>query len=500
MKKIINTLKDGTRYAKRIVMLMLLSVIVSVGLVAAFIVMHQMLFFFGAVAGVFIAFSLKLTLDIYEMTGPHEDEVKTRSKKSKQDEEVSEEEEPYDPYGDLPDQVEEQDNAKPKRRKLQDAAQEETQNDDERRRNRQDVTEDADENSEMWSEINDRFAEYDYDDDDYGDEEADKPAKKKRKKAKKQKIKKPKAAKVKIKMPRRRAEGMAADGSSAIAEAVADVRSIMEEAGQEKPQYETSAERQRMTEDDEQEMKKLIVFKPASDEEIESYDKKKIKRTLHEYKVKRDNRRVLVDRSDKYKIKQTPAYIWVAGKEFHMLLIEEEPRHVIIPLHSIREISYLKKQPVNADTDYPAFHKKNLFTDLFRPCLPDYTYNTVVADMNSYKNLYGILGDIYFTNNSAKHLFDLLNVKFRVDDKVTMSPKVNFFFKDAYKANILLRDGVIDANGYADRISDTLDSMARSSIGFNEFKETLDLMIRNKLITTEFANHYIDVREKYKLG
>lgn len=489
MKKIIDKLKNGTGYEKRIAVLTILSALASTGLVAAFALTRQMLCFFGTVSGVFSTAALKLTLDL---APPEEAKKLVPVSESEEDEE----ENPQEPYSNQADPDDAQAKAEPKLREQQNTSQKaaKLQDDVSGHVEKQEPAANADENADMWSEINDKFAEYDYDDAYYDDDDADKPVKKKRTKQKKQKAKKPKVNKPKIKMPK---------AKMPVTNEAFDMAEASDASGLSREERNSKYDKyigKRVGDVEEQETKKLIVFKPASDEEIESYDKKKIKHTLHEYKVKRDNRKVLVDRSDKYKIKQTPAYIWVTGKEFHMLLIEEEPRHVIIPVHSIREISYLKKQPVNADTDYPAFHRKNLFTDLFRPCLPDYTYNTVAGDMNSYKNLYGILGDIYFTNNSAKHLFDLLSVKFRVDDKVTMSPKVNFFFKDAYKSNILLRDGVIDANGYADRISDTLDAMARSSIGFNEFKDTLDLMIRNKLITSEFANHYIDVREKYKLG
>lgn len=249
---------------------------------------------------------------------------------------------------------------------------------------------------------------------------------------------------------------------------------------------------------EDEENKNLIIIRQVSDETADSYDKRKIKRTLYKYKVKKDHRLVLVDYSKKYMIKQCPAYIWVADKQFNMLLLEEEPRHLAIPLGRIREITYLKKQSANVDTDYPMFHRNNLLTSVFRPYLPDYTHNTVASDKNSYKNLYGITGGIYFTNKSAKNLFDLLNVEFKVDDKVTTSSKVNVFFKDAYKANIMLRDSVIDANGYADSIANTLENMTKSTISYMEFKDTLNLMVKNKLITQEFASHYMGMWDKLK--
>lgn len=240
----------------------------------------------------------------------------------------------------------------------------------------------------------------------------------------------------------------------------------------------------------------VFVVHQASEQDLAQYDKKTIKKLLHRYKVKRDHRMVMIDRCDDFFIKQTPAYVWVDGKDFHVLLIEREPRHLTLPIHGLREMRYLKKQVVNKDIDYGAFRGKSMLAEMFRPYLPDLTQSTVVDDPTATKNLYGFGPGMYVTNRSAKNIFDLLAIEFRVDDKVTLSAKVNYYFKEAYKANILLRDNVIDANGYADRIAKTLDDMAHSRISNGEFEDTLKQMIKNKLITLEFANHYRNVREK----
>lgn len=231
-------------------------------------------------------------------------------------------------------------------------------------------------------------------------------------------------------------------------------------------------------------------------ETVMTYDRKKVRKTLHKFKVRRDHRMIFVDHSEKLKVNQTPAYIWVEKKDFHLLLIEQEPRHITIPVYQIKEITYQKKQPANEDIDYAAYRSSSVIADLFRPYLPDYSHSTVVDDLSAYKNLYGIGNDIYVTNRSASALFDLLGVPFQVDDRVTMSNKVNIYFKEAYKSNILLRDNVIDANGYADRISKTLDNLAHSTVSYAEFKDTLNLMIRNKMITQEFASYYMGVRDE----
>lgn len=234
----------------------------------------------------------------------------------------------------------------------------------------------------------------------------------------------------------------------------------------------------------------------ATREDLETYDKRKIRKTFRKYKVRRDHRMVLIDRSDRLSIYQTPAFVWVYEKQFHILLIEKEPRYITIPLHKLKKLTYLKKQPGNSDEDYGKFKSRSALAEMFRPYLPDYTHSTVVGDATVYKNLYGIGFDIYFTNRSVANLLDLLALEFCVDDKVTMSPKANAFFKDAYKSNILLRDNVIDANGYADRISRTLDELAHSAVSEAEFSDTLNLLVKNKLITQEFATYYKEVRDK----
>lgn len=241
---------------------------------------------------------------------------------------------------------------------------------------------------------------------------------------------------------------------------------------------------------------KETIYNMSQEDAIARYDKKVIKKVMHKYKVKRDHRMVIVDYCEKLNIKQTAAYIWVADKVFNLLLIDREPRHFTLPIYNLSEITYKKKVPANAQVDYGAFKANSVVANMFNEYLPDYSYSTVVDDLTSYKNLYGIGPGIYFTNSSAANLFDLLGVPFVVEDKVTASTKVNMYFKESYKANIMLRDNVIDANGYADKISKILDDMAHSTISYNEFKETLNLMIKNKLITEEFASYFMDVRDK----
>lgn len=419
MKKIINTLKYGSWEAKRIIIFAMVAAAFAVGCIIAAIFTGEMLLFFGAVIGFFVAVFQMQTLEIRsEELVEEPPEVK---KSPESEHEV-----------------------------LNDTSQEK-------------IVKNVEKNEEKKT----------------------KEIKQKKEKVKKEKIKKEKKTKLKNIDSDSVDEVMEERKTEEVPEEVP--KEVQEEVSEETTKTEKHAEKVA-------ENKKQI--KPISEDELKSYSKQKIKKTMHKYKVKKDHRMVFVDHCEKLNIYQTPAYIWVHDKEFHLLLLESEPRHVIIPLARINEITYLKKHPAHMDVDYAQFKGDSLMTQLFKPYLPDYTFSTVVNDMTAYKNLYGVGPDIYFTNRSAKSLFDFFAVEFNVIDKVTMSSKVNYYFKDAYKANIMLRDNVIDANGYADKISVILDGMAKSTMSYNEFKDTLNLMVRNKLITQEFAMYYMNVRDK----
>lgn len=441
IRKCLNTIKYGTAKARAIVLLSLLFAIGAVGAVVCAIVFRQILFVFAMIVCVFIVITLAQTLMIQGGVADHAENVEkrdtTRSGRMR-----------------TQDTDKRVDHMKPpvfaKRKKRQDEKAADGEN--------------SEENSQVFA---------------------------KRKK--------------------RQDEKAADEGHTDVNEQVKDEIVTPEDGSklQEAPDAEgknghhkRKKQQKREADDDgqiAQDNPEQTEEQPAAaltQETVMTYDRKKVRKTLHKFKVRRDHRMIFVDHFEKLKVNQTPAYIWVEKKDFHLLLIEQEPRHITIPVYQIKEITYLKKQPANENIDYAAYRSSSVIADLFRPYLPDYSHSTVVDDLSAYKNLYGIGNDIYVTNRSASALFDLLGVPFQVDDRVTMSNKVNIYFKEAYKSNILLRDNVIDANGYADRISKTLDNLAHSTVSYAEFKDTLNLMIRNKMITQEFASYYMGVRDE----
>lgn len=227
------------------------------------------------------------------------------------------------------------------------------------------------------------------------------------------------------------------------------------------------------------------------DEIFEHIDEDTLKKVMIAYKVKKDHRMVVIDESNKLKIHQCPAYIWVQHNRFNILVIEREPRKIDFPISSLSYIQYKPKVSVRVDNEYKLFRKDTVIKRAFSKYLPDYHGEDV-----KYKNLYMVAGDISFTNNSIKHVMDLCPMEFRVQDRVTDSEENNRFFVNAYKAGILLKDNVLTIDKYKLRITNILEDMTESSITNKEFEKTMRDMLINRLVTEEFAVYYTNQRNK----
>ena len=227
------------------------------------------------------------------------------------------------------------------------------------------------------------------------------------------------------------------------------------------------------------------------------YNEQKLKRVKRKYHVRKDHRPILIDYSKSYRIKECPAFIWRAHNKVYLLLIEKEPRRICISRDLIRHMGYHPGVRVDMEDEYVAFRKENLVTNVFREYLPDYTESRNRDDPLRMKNLYTIYPDIWLTNRSAYAVMDLLCLHFMPRDKITESEQLNGFFKRIYAANILYRDRVYSIMEYKDSIEQALRDMCYAEMPEREFNTTLEQLIKGRLISDEYANHYREIRRKY---
>lgn len=239
----------------------------------------------------------------------------------------------------------------------------------------------------------------------------------------------------------------------------------------------------------------------AVKDEIESaqfdhYNAQILKTVKREYRVKKDHRPIIIDSCQSYGIKECPAFIWRAHKKVYLLLLEKEPRRICISRDLILHMDYVPDVPADKTKEYLAFEKDNLITSVFREYLPDY-FDSKDSNLKC-KHLYQIYPDIRLSNRSALEVMDLLYLNFMPDDKVTQSEKLNGFFKRIYAAYIMFRDRVYSITEYKESVEKTLEELCYAEMPDQEFVITLENLVKGRMISSKYANHYMEYREKVR--
>lgn len=219
------------------------------------------------------------------------------------------------------------------------------------------------------------------------------------------------------------------------------------------------------------------------------YTEKKVKKLLKKYHAERDHKTVMIDRWQSEKIKQCPAYIWKQNGALQLLVLEKpDARKLSVPCEDIQYVLLMKDVIVNEKEDYQGFSGRSLVSLVFSAYLPNTYEKNRSGIIRTYKNLYRIEPGICFTNTSAKGLFEILGVDFKVEDEVTRSGKFNSYFIRVYQYQLLWKDQGIDTDEYKEKIMDTLKEMADSDMKDSVFVASLKQMMKYHLVSREYAN------------
>jgi hypothetical protein len=223
-------------------------------------------------------------------------------------------------------------------------------------------------------------------------------------------------------------------------------------------------------------------------------DRSELKRLMVKYKVKREHRPVIIDRSEKYKIENCPAYLWVTRGKVHFLLMEAAPREVVLDYGRCTSVSYDVVQG-NPAAEYADIRTNMALSGIFGACLPTYREDYVNRRRVSVKNLYVVGGDILLTNTSARAAFDLLKASFSLPERYMLEGLRGSYAKEAYKTKVLWQDGVINTSEFKARTKNMLQKMAKADISPIEYDNNLREMVFNQLITKEYADYYADAQK-----
>lgn len=273
---------------------------------------------------------------------------------------------------------------------------------------------------------------------------------------------------------------------------------------------ENAKSEQDMKQTEEKNAKQLFATEPDHDPEkkkteqnmeketyFHQYSEQKLQMVFKEHKVKKNNLSAIVDFSEKYKIKECPAYIWRDKNNFYILLLEKKARKIILPLHTLKYIHYQPGVQADVKKDYKDFQENSFIGKMFGNFLPSY-YNGQGREAYSYKkNLYVIAPeDICFTNTSARNLMKILNLN--VDIKHTSLEKEEYsqHYQMIYQYNVLWKDSVITIEEYQDKVKKHLKMIADSPIDETAYRTMIMKFMKYRWITDEYAQFFLNYKEK----
>ena len=239
--------------------------------------------------------------------------------------------------------------------------------------------------------------------------------------------------------------------------------------------------------------------KQENDNELVSkYTPVVIKQMLHRYKVKRDYTEIIIDDSRKFDTARTPALCWTKRKNVYFLLMEGNERVESMPLAQFLQVTY--KRDVKEDNleAYSRIKNDMGVYERFEDVMPTFASTPSRIGPPTYtKNQYVLGGIVAVTPRSIRALRARYNFDIKIYDSLKLTGDYSIYFKRAFEARILWTDQVIGQQEYQNMIGAILQRMVDDrSVSRYDFLDDLERMINNRLITTEYADYYMQQRQK----
>lgn len=270
-----------------------------------------------------------------------------------------------------------------------------------------------------------------------------------------------------------------------------------QEGTKEKNKKQTT-EKQAKNKQKEEETAEKKEHQKASTEE-EQFDEQQLYRVFVKYKVRKEHYPVMVDICKSEKIYQCPAYVWVSGSYFYLLLLEKEVRCLKRPVKQLTTMYIQQGVPAKPIIDYAFLQEKSLISRVFAPYAPNY-YRKGIEEgkVDSLKNLYILDRDICFTANSVKNLMRILQLTVVLEDKKIESDRYSEYYKEIYKKKVLWRDGIYSIEEYKEEVKEILTRLSRADISEETFERYTMHIIFDKLIPQEYMDYAYAQRKKKK--
>lgn len=219
-----------------------------------------------------------------------------------------------------------------------------------------------------------------------------------------------------------------------------------------------------------------------------------VEQLLIAYHVNSAHVQVMIDSYEKEGVKQTPAYLWKSKGYLHLLVLEDKPRNLAVPMSQVTEIVYRKNVEVNPLAEYGQLRQPSVVGAMYQQYLPVYKERQAGARRYYTKNLYVVAPGIAVTSTSMKNVRQALHVPILFTGVV--DDRYGKYYQAASEYKILLMDQVLSSEEYKGLISGMLKQMADSEATEAEFKQDMELMVRARLVTPEVAKYFQEYRRK----
>ncbi len=238
---------------------------------------------------------------------------------------------------------------------------------------------------------------------------------------------------------------------------------------------------------------------PGEEPDVSKYSVSKMKKIIKSRKLGKDFIPVFIERWESKKINQTPALCFVKDDHVHFLLLEGDmERDVSVPTDKFINVWYRKNVPVTNLKLYKNIRENMGAFEMFEDVMPAFASSTDQMGQTSYtQNLYLLGNDIALAPASMRELRRRFRFNTNIFDSLNTRGDYSDYFKKAYENRILWTDNVIGLQEYQRRIRAILQEMVSDEdlLKF-EFEEDVAKMVQYRLITDEYADFYLNLKNK----
>ena len=238
---------------------------------------------------------------------------------------------------------------------------------------------------------------------------------------------------------------------------------------------------------------------PGEDINVSKYTTSNLKKIIKAKKLGKDFIPVFIESWDSQQAQKTPALCYVKEDRVHFLLLEGDmERDASMPLTKFINVWYKKNVQ---ETNLRAYKniKENMGAyEMFEDVMPSFMTTDGQLGVTAFtQNLYLIGNDIAVAPPSMRELRKRFRFNTNIFASLNVRGEYSDYFKKAYENRILWTDNVIGIQEYQRRIRAILQEMVNDEnlLKF-EFKDEVDRMVQYRLITDEYAQFYMNLKEK----